>query len=1198
VNKLNNILVEILKPSKSWSDIHDGLKQYNTAQSKISKKKTIASKLFELFSKYYYQTNPNYLYEIKEVYLYEEIPQSILKKLRLPDIDHGVDLLLQDYEDNYYAVQCKFKNDEEVTLGWTKDKIANVFGMGINCDFIVIFTNTKDVAKPAKNLIDELIIIRNINLYELSDVDINRIHRMALSEIPPPLIKYKPLEHQIPAIQDVVTHFKRNKRCQLILPCGAGKTLTALWIKEAIHSKRTLVLLPSLALLKQIKNEWLRHNRQDYRYICVCSEKDIDKDNYDNYIINKYEIGSKVTTDAALIQKFLKGNKNTVIYSTYQSIQSIILAVKGTNLKFDLIVCDEAHKTSGSSLKNTFALIHNDHLIPSKKRLYMTATPKVVSTKVKSKLSDDEYELICDMSNPYIYGKEAHRLSFGKAIEQNILVDYEIIGIGVSDKDLQEYIQKRQWTGEFTLDEIAHNYALDFVMNKYKAFHSLSFHSTVSKAQKFNQRHQIYFPKTYSNSVNGKQSTNKRIKILNEFRESKKGVVSNARCLTEGVDVPTIDMIYFCDPKYSKIDIVQATGRALRKDKKGQKEKGYIVVPIFHHIDEDLENSITKKPIFKYLIDVVRSLADQDERLEAFINDLAYNKGEIKQGKIQIILPKEESTTIIRLEGLEDKVKNKLFDEIIEKTKNSWKYNFEKYKNYIAEYETMTVSRKEDLKLYYWVDRQRVRNRKGKLGNKKKEKLISIGFDFGQTYVDKGRDYDEIWWNSYVKLMNYKEKYGDTRVPMGFKDDPSFGTWVAMQRTKRRKGKLKKDREDLLNEIDFTWNLRGETFKKFYNKLVEFKRKNGHLNIVQNSSIDKDFARWINNYRIIRNNGTLQPNGSIKHRDKSLKREQIKKLDEIGFQWVAQHYDWYEYFEQLKSHYNSTGSSYVSSTENLKLYRWTYRMRKGIMELTKDQLKLLKSINFPFDKIQKRTKKKRKKKVKRVSSLKGKKVGVPKATKIRNDKIWMDRYNELANILYNGGWSEIKRENHPTIYNWVLRQRGLQKNNRLDEDKKRQLDKINFNWKPEIVAPAQSDDEGWMHTFNRLKEFKEKYGHTNVSQLDGEHRDVGMWLNQQRAHRKGRKSRGKILTLRDDREQLLTSIGVEWDRRESKWNERMRLLIEYRDAFGNYEIRQSDKKYGRLYYFIRKIRKDGLTKKQYLDLQQMGFDMKQIKIKE
>lgn len=1196
MSKLNNILIEILKPSKSWSDIHDGLKQFNTAQSKISKKKTIAGKLFELFSKYYYQTNPNYLSEIKEVYLYEEIPQSVLKKLRLPDIDHGVDLLLQDYDDNYYAVQCKFKNDEEVTLGWTKDKIANVFGMGINCDFIVIFTNTKDIAKPAKNLIDDLIIIRNINLYELTEEDINRICKKALSEIPPPLIKYKPLEHQIPAIQDVVTHFKRKKRCQLILPCGAGKTLTALWIKEAMNAKRTLVLLPSLALLKQIKNEWLRHNRQDYRYICVCSEKDIDKDNYDNYIINKYEIGTKVTTDSTLIQKFLKGNKNSVIYSTYQSIQSIISAIKGTNLKFDLIICDEAHKTSGSSLKNTFSLVHNDHLIPSKKRLYMTATPKVVSTKVKSKLSEDEYELICDMSNPEIYGKEAHRLSFGKAIEQNILVDYEIIGIGVSDKDLQDYIEKRQWTGEFTLDEIAHNYALEFVMSKYQAFHSLSFHSTVDKAKKFNIRHQIYFPKTYSNSVNGKQSTNKRIKILNEFRESNKGVVSNARCLTEGVDVPTIDMIYFCDPKYSKIDIVQATGRALRKDKKGKKEKGYIVVPIFHHIDEDLEKSITKKPIFKYLIDVVRSLADQDERLEAYINDLAYNKGERKQSKIQIILPKNESTTIIRLEGLEEKVKDKLFDEIIEKTKNSWEHYFNKYKEYIAEYETMTVSRKVDLKLYYWVDRQRVRNRKGRLGHKEKEKLINIGFDFGQTYVDKGRNYDEIWWNSYVKLLNYKEKYGNTKVPMGFKEDPSFGTWVAMQRTKKRKGQLKPDREALLNEIDFIWELRGQTFYEFYERLEEFKKKHGHLNIPAFNTEDKKLGRWVNVFRVALKKGKQKEDGSIYYSGYRITKEQMKMLDDIGFKRSAVKNAWNNNFPKLLKYYNKHGNTNITQKDGSTLYSWCYKVRKGETSITNEQIQILKDMGFKFDLSKKTNSVKSSKKRKRTSKLKGKKVGVPEKTKIRNNTIWNDRYFVLKKIIKTEGWEVIKRKNYPTIYNWVLRQRGLLKKQILDTDKKILLDKIGIDWSPEIIAPIKDDDNRWMELFNRLKEFKSKFGHTNVSQLDPEYKDVGMWLNQQRAHRKGRKSRNKILTLRDDREQMLSSIGVEWDRRETKCNERMNLLIEYFDHNGNFNIKQSDDKYGRLYYFIRKIRKDGLKKKEYLDLQQIGFDMEGIKI--
>ena len=174
----------------------------------------------------------------------------------------------------------------------------------------------------------------------------------------------------------------------------------------------------------------------------------------------------------------------------------------------------------------------------------MTATPKVVSTKLKSRLGED-YELLCDMSNPDVYGTEAFRMSFGKAIEEGILVDYKIIGIGVTDKQIKKFIEDRNYIGEISIDELAHNFALDLVMNKYQAFHAISFHSKVKFAQEFALRHKKFFETVFSESVNGKQSTTYRARVLRDFKNSDVGLVTNARCLTEGVDVPTIDLIYF-----------------------------------------------------------------------------------------------------------------------------------------------------------------------------------------------------------------------------------------------------------------------------------------------------------------------------------------------------------------------------------------------------------------------------------------------------------------------------------------------------------------------------------------------------------------------------------------------------------------------------------------------------------------------------
>ena len=654
----NQTLIELLNGVCNWTELKIKLELFNTSKTENTSKTTFAGKIFEVFSKYYFQADPKQIDLYKDVWLYNEIPTNISVRLNLPPADNGIDLLLRDFDDNFYAVQCKFKNDETKLLSWSGDKIANVFALGTNCQKIIVFTNASDTTNVAKGFADKFIQIAFDELENIEPAIFESILSLAKGNQPIELKKYTPEPHQIIAINDVLKHFdNNNERGQLILPCGAGKSLTALWIKEAIKPTTTLVLVPSLALLKQIKNDWARHKNLHYRYICICSEKDIDKDRKEDEVeVHTYELGSPVTTNAKDLITFLNKTGDKVVFSTYQSLEVTKSACEiNQDLVFDLIICDEAHRTTGSKNKSTFTLVHYNYNIRASKRLYMTATPKVVEVATKIKMGDDYEKLLCDMSNPSIYGIEAHRLSFWKAIEDKILVDYKIIGVGVTDKDVKKYIDERNYIGKISADELAHNFALDFVMNKHNAFHCISFHSRVIYAQEFAQRHKKYFEDTYSESVNGNQTTTTRTRVLRDFKNSKKGLVSNARCLTEGVDVPTIDLIYFCDPKSSKIDIVQATGRALRKDPTGVKKIGYIVVPIFHHSSQNVELEIKRKPIFNYLIQVIRSLCDQDERLEAEINNIAYKKGKRNSSKIEIEFTDEETEKIVKIEGFEKK---------------------------------------------------------------------------------------------------------------------------------------------------------------------------------------------------------------------------------------------------------------------------------------------------------------------------------------------------------------------------------------------------------------------------------------------------------------------------------------------------------------------------------------------------------------
>jgi predicted helicase len=229
----------------------------------------------------------------------------------------------------------------------------------------------------------------------------------------PASVKFEAREDQEHAIENVHQGFKEHDRGQLILPCGTGKTLTGLWIKEKEDAKTTIVAVPSIALIKQTKDAWQEQKSKDFDYLCICSDNDVDSSG-DSVKVSSEELdqdSSKVTTDVNDIKKFLKkSNGDKVIYTTYQSLPKLMSANKLAKVKFDLALIDEAHKTTGKHGER-FTLIHDNQNLDIKKRLYMTATPKIASDSVDG-------ELVADMSNEEIYGPEFHRMSFGEAIAE------------------------------------------------------------------------------------------------------------------------------------------------------------------------------------------------------------------------------------------------------------------------------------------------------------------------------------------------------------------------------------------------------------------------------------------------------------------------------------------------------------------------------------------------------------------------------------------------------------------------------------------------------------------------------------------------------------------------------------------------------------------------------------------------------------
>lgn len=1172
----NQILTELLEGVKKWSDLKPKLEDYNTSKTNKTAKKTIAGKIFEFFSKYYFETNPEKIDLYSKVWIYEEIPLEIKNRLSLPSIDHGIDILLETIEGEYHAVQCKFKNDESKKLSWSGDKIANVFGSGIKCDKIIVFSNASSVTNTAKGYDEIYEEILNDKLLDITTEDFSRILDKAKGNRPKELIKFSPLEHQKIAIDKVVKHFKNQERAQLILPCGAGKTLTSLWIKEKIKAKTTLVMVPSLALLKQIKNDWARHKNDFYKPLYVCSEKDIDKGNSDETVTHGYEIGGPVSTNPKNVVSFLIKSGNKTVFSTYQSIAVVEEACNQLpNFKFDCIICDEAHRTAGSSKSNTFTIIHDNNRIPGLKRLYMTATPKVVSTSQKTKLGED-YDLLCDMSNPEKFGEEAHRMSFGEAIDLGILVDYKIVGIGVTDEQVQKYIIEREYIDKVTVEELAHNFALEMVMNKYKAFHGLTFHSKVDFAKDFAIRHKNFFEGIYSNSVNGKQSTTHRKIVLDEFKNSPKGIVSNARCLTEGVDVPTIDLIYFCDPKSSKIDIVQAAGRALRVDREGEKKLGYIVVPIFHQLGDNIEQEIKKKPIFNYLIQVIRSLCDQDERLEAEINQIASKKGKRTSSKIEVNFGDNEVEKIVKLEGLETRIKDVLFDEIIEKTRNFWEVMFLQLLDFKEENGHLDVSRSYNPQLCNWIYEQRRQNRGGKLNPTKKKKLNEIGFDWKSEEFRDETDYDEIWWDSYIKVEAYYKKNGNSDIPARYHEDKPLGTWVVAQRAKRRKNELNQDRIDLLDELDFSWDAKVKIFDQFCQKLIEFKEKYGHTNV---PTISEDFpklGKWTNKYRSIINNGELQPNGSIKYGGSYLSKKEMEKLKSLGFKNSVRITRWEDYYEDLKEFYDKHGHSRPIQSEEPQLYYWVYKNRKNQEDLTDEQIKLLEALDFDFS-------------------------FDSKFSRSGSTQNWMERLTQLNLFKDEYENFEITPENEvfDGLHDWLVYQRRLFNNETLDPEKIKKLISIGLDFNKDFLPHTEQE---WEKKFEAVKKFYEGTGSFFISSTDLENRPLLSWLRYQ-------KKLEKEGDLDEEKKKRLLELGYSFThsyrgrgnnskpRNEAQWLQKLAELKEYSEQHDTFLIPKSNEAYAHLIPWVqyqKKLwREDSLSSEREAKLLSIGFSFEE-----
>ena len=620
-------LAQTLKGCRSWADLQRRWRALTNKQK---------GDLFEELTKHYLLLEPEYATKLKSVWLLREVPTPLARKLKLPSDDQGIDLLAETKEGEYWAIQSKYREESDQSITWREISTFTglAFGVCRGFSYGLIASPTERITNVLKH--QDRIGFAALDVWQRLDEEFFKRLQQHLHHKREVLKPRLPRPHQNQAIADAFTYFvkKKHKRGKLIMPCGAGKSLTSYFIAQRLKARKIVIAVPSLSLIKQTLKAWMYESmarKQDVEWICVCSDESAGKVEQDDAVVLKQDLGVPCLTNSKEIADWLKRKHNslTIVFTTYQSGQALAKAARDAVFAFDLGIMDEAHKTAGAK-DRVFSHLILDKNIKIDRRLFMTATERRYR---------GESDAILSMEDLDEYGETIHKLSFKKALEYKppILSDYKIVTIHISQEEVADLVRNRTfvrpkikgWSKEMEAENLAALIALRKAMNKYPIRHAVSFHGSIKRAQDFQESNDAY-SKSFPSSgrlqtfhVSGKTPTGTRAKEIDQFSKAPRSLITNARCLTEGVDVPNIDAVLFADPRRSLVDIVQAVGRALRPSP--NKKFGYVIVPVVH--DRNTKpNDIFDSDSFREVLTTLRALGSQDDRIIEYFKAISQGK--------------------------------------------------------------------------------------------------------------------------------------------------------------------------------------------------------------------------------------------------------------------------------------------------------------------------------------------------------------------------------------------------------------------------------------------------------------------------------------------------------------------------------------------------------------------------------------------
>ncbi|OAJ67424.1 type ISP restriction/modification enzyme [Gluconobacter cerinus] len=592
-----------------------------------------------------------------------------------PVKDTGIDLVAREHgTGNLHAIQCKFYDPKHKITKKDIDTFFSASGKSWFSHRVIVATTNLWNSNAEATLADQHPPVSKIDLLDL-ETSVIDWSQYQPKQAPVLREKKTPREHQQTAIKNVLAGFKTDARGRLIMACGTGKTFTSLKLAEQQVGAggRVLFLVPSLSLLSQSLTEWTQESQVPLHSFAVCSDSDVGKKKAsqdDEIKVKIHELRYPATTNPERLdseyQKRHDATHMTVVFSTYHSIDVISQAQKEFGFpEFNLIVCDEAHRTTGVTFggeenDSAFVRVHNQTYLHGQKRLYMTATPRIYGDMAQEK-AENEGAIVYGMNNTEIFGPEFHVITFSEAVRRKLLVDYKVIVLAVDEGTVSARLQKLLDDPDngLKVDDAAKivgcwkalakiGLSQDGVedpepMKRAVAFcqvispdykgraHKVSSIQIADMFQKVVEEYQLQDAiepearltceaEHVDGGMNASEKEAKLSWLKDETPDKTCRVLSNVRCLSEGVDVPALDAVLFLTPRNSQVDVVQSVGRVMRNAP--GKTRGYVVLPVVIPVGTPPEQSLDNNQAYKVVWQVLQALRSHDDRFDSMVNKM------------------------------------------------------------------------------------------------------------------------------------------------------------------------------------------------------------------------------------------------------------------------------------------------------------------------------------------------------------------------------------------------------------------------------------------------------------------------------------------------------------------------------------------------------------------------------------------------